>query len=57
MTRTGPELKADTGAVAFESVELAHRGLTRARPTTADNAALTATAELANAANLIGGFF
>jgi phage tail-like protein len=26
---TGPELRADSGAVAFESVELAHRGLSR----------------------------
>ena len=26
---TGPELRADSGAVAFESVELVHRGLSR----------------------------
>jgi phage tail-like protein len=26
---TGPELRADSGAVAFESIELAHRGLSR----------------------------
>jgi phage tail-like protein len=26
---TGPDLRADSGAVAFESVELAHRGLSR----------------------------
>jgi len=26
---TGPELRADSGAVAFESIELTHRGLSR----------------------------
>jgi phage tail-like protein len=26
---TGPDLRADSGAIAFESVELAHRGLSR----------------------------
>lgn len=26
---TGPDLRADTGSVAFESIELAHRGLSR----------------------------
>jgi hypothetical protein len=26
---TGPELRADSGNVAFESIELAHRGLSR----------------------------
>jgi phage tail-like protein len=26
---TGPELRAESGAIAFESVELAHRGLSR----------------------------
>lgn len=54
---TGPVLQADSAAVAFETVELAHRGLTRARPATADTAVETATAGLAIATNLIGGFF
>jgi phage tail-like protein len=31
---TGPELQASPAAVAFESVEIAHRGLTRARLST-----------------------
>ena len=31
---TGPDFRADSGAVAFESVELAHRGLSR--PTIGD---------------------
>jgi hypothetical protein len=26
---TGPELRADSGSVAFESIELTHRGLSR----------------------------
>lgn len=34
---TGPELRADSGSVAFESVEIAHRGLSR--PTLANLAA------------------
>jgi phage tail-like protein len=34
---TGPELRADSGSVAFESVELAHHGLSR--PTLANLAA------------------
>jgi phage tail-like protein len=34
---TGPDLRADSGSVAFESVELAHRGLSR--PTLANLAA------------------
>lgn len=34
---TGPELRADSGNVAFESIELAHRGLSR--PTLATAAA------------------
>lgn len=32
---TGPDLRADSAAVAFESVELSHRGLTRPRGATA----------------------
>jgi phage tail-like protein len=54
---TGPQLKADAATVAFESVELAHRGLVRARPTTAETAVPIATSDLAKAATLIGGFF
>jgi phage tail-like protein len=54
---TGPELIAAAAGVAFESVELAHRGITRARATTADTAVASATAVLANAANIPGGFF
>ena len=30
---TGPELKADSNTVAFESIELVHRGITRILPT------------------------
>jgi phage tail-like protein len=29
---TGPELRAETASVAFETIELAHRGLRRSRP-------------------------
>jgi phage tail-like protein len=29
---TGPELRADSNTVAFESIELVHRGITRIRP-------------------------
>ena len=54
---TGPELHASASAVAFESVELVHRGLTRARPTTADSAVELATSELGRARQLVGGFF
>lgn len=54
---SGPELRATAAAVAVESVELAHRGLTRARPVTSDTAVATATADLAAAGNLVGGFF
>lgn len=54
---SGPDLRADTAAVAFESVELAHRGLTRARAATADSAVSIATAGLADVARLAGGFF
>jgi phage tail-like protein len=37
---TGPELRAESAAIAFESVELAHRGLSRPRAATAAAAAL-----------------
>jgi phage tail-like protein len=29
---TGPELKADSNTIAFEAIELAHRGITRITP-------------------------
>lgn len=54
---TGPELQADKGAVAFESVELAHRGLSRPRSTTAETAVALAADGLAAAEKLVGGFF
>ena len=54
---TGPELKADSASVAFESVELAHRGLVRAKQSTAETAVSIATTELAKAADLGGGGF
>jgi phage tail-like protein len=54
---TGPDLRADTALVAFESIELAHRGLIRSRSATADTAIEAATQDLAKAASLIGGFF
>lgn len=53
---TGPTLSASSAAVAFESVELTHRGLTRARDTTAQTAVQIATSDLARAA-LSRGFF
>ena len=42
---TGPDLKADSAAVAFESVELTHRGLSRPK----------FAAQIAGAAGLIAG--
>jgi phage tail-like protein len=54
---SGPELGSQKAAVAVESVELAHRGLTRARPVSSGTAVAAATADLAAAANLIGSFF
>ena len=54
---TGPVLNAASSAVAFESVELAHHGLTRGRQVTAESAVAFATDELAKAATLSGGFF
>jgi phage tail-like protein len=54
---SGPDLGAAAAAVAFESVELAHRGLTRARATTAETAVSAATAVLASSSNIPGGFF
>jgi phage tail-like protein len=54
---TGPDLRAATSAVAFESIELTHRGLTRARPATAENAVPLATIDLGNARLQVGSFF
>ena len=54
---SGPELDSQKAVVAVESVELAHRGLTRARPVSSGTAVAAATADLAAAANLIGSFF
>lgn len=53
----GPDLKADAATVAFESIEIAHRGLVRAKQSTAETAVSIATSELANAVNNSGGFF
>jgi len=54
---SGPELNAAHAAIAVESVELAHRGLTRARPMSSGTALASAATDLVAAANLIGGFF
>ncbi|MEP6620364.1 MAG: phage tail protein [bacterium] len=54
---SGPDLRAESSGIAFESVELAHRGISRARQATADNAVQTAAAGLSAAASLVGGFF
>ena len=53
----GPELHAESAAVAFETLELAHRGLSRSRRASADNAVAVAANDLAAAAKLVGGFF
>jgi phage tail-like protein len=53
----GPELQADSASVAFESLELAHRGLSRSRFATAQSAMAVAASDLAAATNLAGGFF
>jgi phage tail-like protein len=49
---TGPDLRADSGSVALESVELAHRGLSRPRLA---NALLGAAAELTASFEVGGG--
>ncbi|HEU4627900.1 MAG TPA: phage tail protein [Steroidobacteraceae bacterium] len=54
---SGPELNAAHAAVAVEAVELAHRGLTRARTVTSGSAVATAAADLVAATKFIGGFF
>jgi phage tail-like protein len=53
----GPDLQAESAAVAFETVELTHRGLSRSRMASADNAVAVAANQLAAAADLVGGFF
>jgi phage tail-like protein len=50
---TGPELRADSASVAFESVELAHRGLSR--PATGSSSP-RAGAELGRPLDVSGGF-
>ena len=54
---TGPSLNAASSAVAFESVDLVHQGLSRAVQTTADTAVSFAISQLATAAHPGGGFF
>jgi phage tail-like protein len=50
---TGPDLRADAGGVAVESVELAHRGLSRPRLA---SALAGVAAELAGSFEISGGF-
>lgn len=54
---SGPSLSAASAAVAFESVELVHRGLSRAQQATAETAVSVAVTQLAAAAIPNGGFF
>lgn len=54
---TGPDLNAQSATVAFESVELTHRGLVRAKQATADTATAIATGQFTNIVNDAGGFF
>ena len=51
---TGPELSADRGAVAFESIEIVHHGLSRPR---LGRIPQEISGELAAAVGLTGGFF
>jgi phage tail-like protein len=51
---TGPDLRAESASVAFESLELAHHGLSRPRLATASTGI---AGELAMTGNLPGGFF
>lgn len=53
MKWTGPDLRADSGTVAIESVELAHRGLSRPRLASALAGAASA---LAGSFDISGGF-
>lgn len=54
---SGPNLNAMPAAVAFEGVELVHRGISRAFQTTAENAVPFAISQLVAAATPGGGFF
>ena len=54
MKWTGPELSADRGAVAFESVEIVHHGLSRPR---LGRDPQEIAGELAAGIGLAGGFF
>jgi phage tail-like protein len=54
---SGPELQADRSAIAVESVELAHCGLTRSRAASWSTAVAAATLDLAASSKLTGGFF
>jgi len=51
---TGPQLRADAGAVAFESLEIVHHGLVRPRQAAAPAGP---GAALAAGIDLVGGFF
>jgi phage tail-like protein len=51
---TGPELRADSGAVAFLGVELAHRGLSRP---VAANLATGFGSEIVGSLDIAGGLF
>lgn len=51
---TGPDLRAESGSVAIESVELSHRGLSRPRLATA---LAGVGAELAASFDITGGLF
>jgi phage tail-like protein len=54
---TGPHLNAMPAAVAFESIELVHRGISRALQTTAESAVPFAISQFVAAATPGGGFF
>jgi len=45
----GPELKGDAATVAFESIEIGHRGLVRGKPSAAETAVTIAVSDLASA--------
>ena len=51
---TGPELSADHGAVAFESIEIVHHGLSRPR---VGEISPQIAREVASSVGLTGGFF
>ena len=51
---TGPELCADRGAVAFETIEIVHHGLSRPR---IGRVSQEIAGELRAGVGLVGGFF